>query len=47
VPQGVPKKIEFNLLLADLAFQIANPFASRSKIIHSLWSRARVQIRGV
>jgi hypothetical protein len=31
VPQGLPKKIEFNLLLADLAFQLTNALTSRSK----------------
>jgi hypothetical protein len=31
----LPKKIELYLLLADLAFQIADPLASRRKILHS------------
>jgi hypothetical protein len=33
VPQGSPKKIEFKLLLANLAFQLANALTSRSKIL--------------
>jgi hypothetical protein len=34
LPQGSSKKIEFNLLLADLAFQLGYPIASRSNIFH-------------
>jgi hypothetical protein len=32
LPQGLPKKIQFNLLLTDLAFQIANALARRRKV---------------
>jgi len=32
LPQGLPKKIQFNLLLADLALQLADALASRRKI---------------
>jgi hypothetical protein len=34
VPQGSSKKIQFNLLLADLAFQLANALTSRSNILN-------------
>jgi hypothetical protein len=34
LPQGSPKKIEFNLLLPHLAFQLGDPFASRSNILN-------------
>jgi hypothetical protein len=33
LPQGLPKKIEFNLLLADLAFQLADVLARGRKIL--------------
>jgi hypothetical protein len=33
MPQGLPKKIEFNLLLADLAFQLTHALTSRCKIL--------------
>jgi hypothetical protein len=36
LPQGLPKKIKFNLLLADLAFQLADAPASRRKIRRGL-----------
>jgi len=29
LPQGSPKKIEFDLLLADLALQLGDPFTRR------------------
>jgi hypothetical protein len=32
LPQGLPKKIKFKLLLADLAFQLADAPASSRKI---------------
>jgi hypothetical protein len=34
LPQGLPKKIQFQLLLADLAFQLAHALARARKIIH-------------
>jgi hypothetical protein len=45
LPQGLPKKIEFQLLLADLAFQIADALASRRKILHSLRLGRRISLR--
>jgi hypothetical protein len=36
LPQGLPKKIQFNLLLADLALQLADPLARRRKILGRL-----------
>jgi hypothetical protein len=36
LPQGLPKKIQFHLLLADLALQLANPLASGRKILARL-----------
>jgi hypothetical protein len=36
LPQGLPKKIQFHLLLADLAFQRADPFARRRKVVARL-----------
>jgi hypothetical protein len=35
LPQGLPKKIQFHLLLADLALQVADALASRLEILHS------------
>jgi hypothetical protein len=32
LPQGLPKKIEVNLLLTDLGFELCNVFASRRQI---------------
>jgi hypothetical protein len=32
LPQGLPKKIQFQLLLADLALQITNALARRRKV---------------
>jgi len=32
LPQGLLKKIQFNLLLADLAFQLADALARRREI---------------
>jgi len=32
LPQGLPKKIQFQLLLADLALQIINALARRRNI---------------
>jgi hypothetical protein len=34
--QGLPKKIEFYLLLADLALQLADALARRHKVIRAL-----------
>jgi hypothetical protein len=36
LPQGLLKKIQFNLLLADLALQLADPPARRRKILARL-----------
>src|SRR5262249_36839937 len=36
LPQGLLKKIQFDLLLADLAFQLGNPFARRRKVLGRL-----------
>jgi hypothetical protein len=36
LPQGLPKKIQFNLLLADLALQLADALARRRKILARL-----------
>jgi len=33
LPQGSSKKIQFNLLLADFAFQLAYVFASRGNVL--------------
>jgi hypothetical protein len=33
MPQGLPKKIEFNLLLADLAVQIGNLLLDAREIL--------------
>jgi hypothetical protein len=41
----LPKKIEFNLLLADLAFQIGDALASRRKILHSHRLGHRIRLR--
>jgi hypothetical protein len=43
LPQGLLKKIQFNLLLPDLAFQLGNVFAGRIKILHPPDLRERVQ----
>src|SRR5579872_623405 len=36
MPQGLPKKIQFNLLLADLAFQLTDALARCRKILARL-----------
>jgi hypothetical protein len=36
LPQGLLKKIQFNLLLADLALQLADALARRRKILGRL-----------
>jgi hypothetical protein len=41
LPQGLPKKIEFYLLLADLALQIDNAFARGRNILHPHGLRRR------
>jgi hypothetical protein len=42
LPQGLPKKIEFHLLLANLALQLANAFACGRYILHP----HRLRLRG-
>jgi hypothetical protein len=42
-PQGLSKKIEFQLLLADLAFQLGDPITSRSEIFQP--NRRRWSVR--
>jgi hypothetical protein len=42
LPQGLPKKIEFHFLLADLALQRCDAFARRRSILHP----RRLRLRG-
>jgi hypothetical protein len=43
-PQGLSKKIQFQLLLADLALQHDHPLARRRKIRHPLRLYDRVDL---
>jgi hypothetical protein len=36
LPQGLPKKIKFQLLPADLALKFADPLARRRKVVRAL-----------
>jgi hypothetical protein len=42
VPQGLLKKIEFDLLLTNLAFQLSDALASRRRIVG--FGHAQIQI---
>jgi hypothetical protein len=41
LPQGLPKKIQFHLLLADLALQLGDAFARGRNILHPPGLRLR------
>jgi hypothetical protein len=46
VPQGLPKKIEFNLLLSDLAFQRSDALTSRGSILAFHDPQVRIPLAG-
>jgi hypothetical protein len=45
LPQGLPKKIEFQLLLADLALELRDPLLCRLKLVR--WLRSKGADAGV